>query len=51
MFDLIKAALADREDVTALEYALIAATVTTALIGGYKVMFGNLNTFIAAHFS
>ena len=50
MFDLIKfatkAAIADRKGVTALEYALIAAAVTTVVVGGYKAMFGNLNTFV-----
>ena len=50
MFDLIKftvkAAAADRKGVTALEYALIAAAVTTIVVGGYKFMFGNLDTFV-----
>ena len=50
MFDLIKfatkAAIADRKGVTALEYALIAAAVTTVVIGAYNVMFGKLNNFV-----
>jgi Flp pilus assembly pilin Flp len=53
MFDLIKsaaqaakAAAADRKGVTALEYALIAAAVTTIVVGGYKAMFGDLNTYV-----
>ena len=50
MFDLVKfaakAAAADRKGVTALEYALIAAAVTTIVVGGYQAMFSNLNTFI-----
>jgi len=55
MFDMIKfaakAAAADRKGVTALEYALIAAVVTTIVIAGYRVMFGNLSTFLGTNVS
>ncbi len=50
MFDLVKfatkAALADRKGVTAMEYALIAALVTTVAIAAYRTMFGKLKTYI-----
>lgn len=29
------------------EYALIAAAVAAVITGGYKVMFGKLNTFVS----
>ncbi len=55
MFDMIKfatkAAVGDRKGVTAHEYALIAAVVTTVVIAGYKAMFGNLSTFLGTKVS
>ncbi len=50
MFDMMKfatkAAVGDRKGVTVIEYALIAALVTTIAIAAYRTMFGTLKNYI-----
>ena len=41
-----KAAIADRKGATALEYALIAAAVAAATMGGFTLFIGRINTFL-----
>ena len=40
-------ALADREGVTALEYSVIAAGVTSVVIAGYRALFDSLAALLA----
>jgi Flp pilus assembly pilin Flp len=41
-----KVAVADRKGATALEYALIAAAVAAATMGGFTLFIGRINTFL-----
>jgi Flp pilus assembly pilin Flp len=40
-------ALADREGVTALEYAVIAASVTSAIVAGYHALLDRFAALLA----